>query len=172
LRILQGYADAMPVQALELTTHTTGKSIRITYRALRTNLPLATQRCPERFAGVGIFLFDNGALSVPGKRLFPLIGNTRRFSRYVRRHAPRLRSDEDAQLLLMEKVVRIFCALDLRGCDVDDRLLAQITEAFTCLRVNEPLQKLAELIPKVRPHAHPSLRLYEDYRRYLLKHPL
>jgi hypothetical protein len=68
--------------------------------------------------------------------------------------------------------VRIFCALDLRGVDVDERVLAQIAEAFTVLRPGEPLQKLAEYVPGARPYAHPELRLYEDYRRHLLKHPL
>jgi hypothetical protein len=56
--------------------------------------------------------------------------------------------------------------------DVDERLLAQIAEAFTALRPGEPLQKLAEYIPDAKAHAHPSLRHYEDYRRYLLKNPL
>ncbi|MFA5951905.1 MAG: hypothetical protein WC807_16645 [Hyphomicrobium sp.] len=54
----------------------------------------------------------------------------------------------------------------------DDRLLAQIAEAFTALHPRDPLQKLAEFIPGVKPHAHPELRLFEDYRRYLLKNPL
>lgn len=68
--------------------------------------------------------------------------------------------------------MRIFCALDLRGVEVDARLLAHIADAFTALRPGEPLQKMAEFIPGARPHAHPELRLYEDYRRYLLKNPL
>lgn len=68
--------------------------------------------------------------------------------------------------------MRIFCALDLRGVEVDERLLAQIAEAFTALHSRDPLQKLADFIPGAKPHAHPELRLYEDYRRYLLKNPL
>lgn len=68
--------------------------------------------------------------------------------------------------------MRIFCALDLRGLEVDGHLLAQIAEAFAALRPGDPLQKLADFIPGAKSHAHPELRLYEDYRRYLLKHPL
>ena len=72
----------------------------------------------------------------------------------------------------IEKLIRIFCALDLRGQEAAPHRLAEIAEAFTQLRPGEPLQKLADLIPGARPHAHPELRLYEDYRRYLLKNPI
>lgn len=68
--------------------------------------------------------------------------------------------------------MRIFCALDLRGVDADEHLLAQIAEAFTALHPRDPLQKLAEFIPRAKLHAHPELRLYEDYRRYFLNTPL
>jgi hypothetical protein len=33
-------------------------------------------------------------------------------------------------------------------------------------------KSLAEFIPGAKPHGHPELRLYQDYRRYLLKNPL
>lgn len=172
LRILTGYADGVPVKVLEPTTHVSGKTIRITYCALRLNLPTAAQRDHAHFAGSGDYLFESGALGALGRKILATVEKTRRFSRYIKRHAPRLNSDEEAQLLLVEKAVRIFCALDLRSIDVDERLLAQIAEAFTALHPRDPLQKLADFIPGAKPHAHPSLRLYEDYRRYLLKNPL
>lgn len=172
LRILQGYADALPIRALEPRTHVSGKTIRSTYRALRTNLPTATQRERTRFSHAGVYLFEDEAVTPEGRCILASIERTRRFSRYIKRHAPRLSSCEDEQHFLLEKAVRIFCALDLRGVEVDARLLAQIAEAFTILRPGEPLQKLADFIPGAKPHAHPELRLYEDYRRYLLKNPL
>lgn len=172
LRILRGYAEAMPITALEPTTHVSGKTIRSTYRALRSNLPTATQRERARFSQAGIYLFEGESITPDARRIIASIERTRRFSRYINRHAPRLSSCEDEYLFLLEKAVRIFCALDLRGLEVDERLLAQIAEAFTVLRPGEPLQKLADFIPGARPHAHPELRLYEDCRQYLLKNPL
>lgn len=172
LRILDGFANGMPISALEPTTHVSGKTIRATYRALRTHLPLAAQHDCTRFAGAGSYLFDNGGITPEGRHILSSIEKSRRFDRYVRRLAPRLKCIEDQELLLLEKAVRIFCALDVRGVEVNERLLAEIVNAFSQLRANEPLQKLAECVPGARPHAHPSLRLYEDYRRYLLKHPL
>jgi hypothetical protein len=83
-----------------------------------------------------------------------------------------LRSDEDAQLLLCENVVRIFYTLDLRSVELGELLAAQIAETFTAVHPREPLQKLAEFLAKVRPHAHPELRLYENYRRYLRRNPM
>ena len=172
LRVLQGYADGVPLKVLEPTTHVTGKTIRATYGALRAHLPIATRRERARFSHAGVYLFGGEGIAPEGRRIIASIERTRRFSRYVKRYAPRLSSCEDEHLFLLEKAVRIFCALDLRGVDVDAHLLAQIAEAFTALRPGEPLQKLAEFIPGAKPHAHPEQRLYEDYRRYLLKNPL
>lgn len=172
LRILHGYAEATPIKALEPTTHVSGKTIRSTYRVLRTNLPIATQRERARFASAGIYLFEGESFTPQGRAILASIEKARRFGRYIKRHAPRLSSCEDEHPFVLEKAVRIFCALDLRGVDVDERLLAQIAEAFTALHPREPLQKLAEFIPGARPHAHPELRLYEDFRRYLIKNSL
>lgn len=172
LRLLHGFAQSTPIKALEPTTHVSGKTIRSTYRALRTNLPVATQRERARFAQAGVYLFEDEGITPEGRRIIASIERTRRFSRYIKRHAPRLSSSEDEHLFLLEKAVRIFCALDLRGVDADERLLAQIAEAFTALHPRDPLQKLADFIPGARPCAHPELRLYEDYRRYLLRSPL
>jgi hypothetical protein len=172
LRILQGYAEGVPIQALEPTTHVTGKTVRATYRTLRATLPPATRCDYGSFGGAGIHLLENRALDTLGDHILARIAKTKRFRRYVTRHAPRLRSDQDAKLLLFEKVVRVFCTLDLRAVEIDEQLVAQIAEAFTQLRLSDPLQKLAELVPSARPHGHPEFRLYEDYRCYLLKHPL
>lgn len=119
-----------------------------------------------------VYLFEDEGITRGGRQIIASIERTRRFSRYIKRHAPRLSSSEDEHLFLLEKAVRIFCALDLRGVDVDARLLAQIAEAFPALHPRDPLQKLAEFIPGVKPYAHPELGLYEDYRRSLLRNPL
>ena len=171
LRVLHGFAESTPIKVLEPTTHVSGKTIRTTYGTLRAHLPVATQRERTRFSHAGVYLFEDESVAPEGRRIIASIERTRRFSRYFKRQAPRVSAD-DEHLFLLEKAVRIFCALDLRGMEVDDRLLAQIAEAFTALRPSEPLQKLAEFIPGAKPHAHPELRLYEDYRRYLLKNPL
>jgi hypothetical protein len=172
LRILLGYAEGLSIKTLEPTTHVSSKTIRSTYGTLRAHLPTATKRERSRFSHAGVYLFEGEDIAPEGRRIIASIERTRRFSRYIKRHAPRLSSSEDEHLFLIEKAVRIFCALDLRGVEVDARLLAQIAEAFTTLHPREPLQKLADFIPGTKPHAHPELRLYEDYRRYLLLRPL
>lgn len=172
LRLLHGFAVSTPIGLLEPTTHVSGKTIRATYGALRAHLPIATQRDRARFSKAGVYLFEGEGITPEGRRIIASIERTRRFSRYIKRHAPRLSSCEDEQHFLMEKAVRIFCALDLRGVEVDARLLAQIAEAFAVLHPRDPLQKLAEFIPGAKPFAHDGLRLYEDYRRYLLTNPL
>lgn len=172
LRLLQGFAQGTPIKLLEPTTHVSGKTIRKTYGTLRAHLPVATRCEHARFSLAGVYLFDDESITPEGRQIIASIGRTRRFSRYIKRHAPRLSSCEDEQHFLLEKAIRIFCALDLRGVEVDARLLAQIAEAFAALRPGEPLQKLAEFIPDAKPHAHPEMRLFEDYRRYLLKSPL
>lgn len=138
----------------------------------RAPVPVAAQRERARFSRAGDYLFGETAITPEGRRIIAGIGRTRRFNRYIKRHAPRLSSCEEERLFLLEKVVRIFCALDLGGMDVDARLLAQIAEAFSTLHPREPLQKLAQFIPCAKPHAHPEMRLYADYRRYLLKNPI
>ena len=172
LRILHGYAEGLPIKTLEPRTHVSGKTIRSTYGRLRAQLPTATKRDRARFSHAGVYLFEGEAIAPEGRQIIASIERTRRFARYIKRHAPRLSSCEEEHLFLLEKAVRIFCALDLRGVEVDERLLAQIAEAFTALHSRDPLQKLADFIPGAKPHAHPELRLYEDYRRYLLKNPL
>lgn len=172
LRILQGYAHARTIGELEPTTHVTGKTIRATYRVLRANLTIAAQREQARFASAGLYLFEGERVAPQGRVILAAIERTRRFARYIKRHAPRLSSDAEERLFLIEKAVRIFCALDLRGVEVDERMLEEIASAFTALRPGQPLHNLAEFIPGARPHLHPEWRLYEDYRRYLLRNPL
>ena len=172
LRILHGYAEGIPIQQLEPTTHVSGKTIRTTYRTLRAHLPLAAQRDHARFAGTGLYLFEDEGITPEARCIVTSIERTRRFSRYLKRHAPRLSSSEEERLFVMEKAARIFCALDLRSVEVDGRLLAEIAEAFTGLHPREPLRKLADLVPGARPYGHPETRLYEDYRRYLMNNPL
>lgn len=172
LRLLQGYAQSTPIKLLEPTTHVSGKTIRATYCTLRATLPIATKRERARFAHAGVYLFESEGITSDGRRILASIERTRRFDRYIKRHAPRLSSCEDEHLFLLEKAIRIFCAMDLRGLAVDQQVLTQIAEAFSGLRPGEPLQTLASFIPGAKPYAHPELRLYEDYRRYLLNNPL
>lgn len=172
LRVLHGYAEGIPIQKLEPRTHVSGKTIRTTYRTLRAHLPLAAQRDHARFANAGAYLFQGESIAPEGRKVIACIEKTRRFSLYIKRHAPRLSSCEDEHLLLLEKAVRIFCALDLRGVEADKHLLARIAEAFSLLHPREPLQKLAHSIPYAKPHAHSEMRLYRDYRQYLLKNPI
>lgn len=172
LRLLHGFAQGTPIRVLDPTTHVSSKTIRGTYGTLRAHLPIAAQRDRARFSHAGVYLFEDKGITAECRCIIASVERTRRFSRYIKRHAPRLSSGDDEQAFLLEKAVRIFCALDLRGVSVDERLLAQIAEAFMALPPRAPLKKLADFIPGARPHAHPELRLYEDYRRYLLKHPL
>jgi hypothetical protein len=172
LRILQGYAEGTPIQALEPTTHVSGKTIRATYRMLRVTLSEAVQTEPERFAGTGGYLFNHGALSQGGQDVLTCLQCSKRFRRYRHQHAPRSQDGGGESLLLLEKTTRIFCALDLRNATADAALLDELSEAYASLRPSDPLQRLADFIANARPHAHPELRLYEDYRRYLLKLPL
>lgn len=172
LRLLHGFAESTPIKRLEPTTHVSVKTIRATYGTLRAHLPIATQRDRARFSQAGVYLFEDREITSEGRCILTSIERTRRFTRYIKRHAPRLSSADQELAFLTEKAVRIFCALDLRGVNVDGRLLAQIAEAFTALRPGEPLHRLSDFIPGTKPHAHPELRLYEDYRRYLLKNPL
>lgn len=72
----------------------------------------------------------------------------------------------------MEKLVRLICTLDLRNVEIDDAVMDGLAEGIVRLRPRDPPERLAEFIPGARTHAHPSLRLYEDYRRHLLKNPM
>ena len=72
-----------------------------------------------------------------------------------------------------EFAVRVLCALDLRNVKAETELVLQyLAVGIGALKARDPLQKLTEFIPGAKPHAHPELRLYEDYRRNLLKNPL
>lgn len=74
--------------------------------------------------------------------------------------------------------MRLLCTLDLRevGLLEDENaareIVLRLAEAIPHHHPREPLQKLADFIPGAKRFAHPELRLYEDYRRYLLKNLL
>ena len=132
----------------------------------------AVQNQPAAFAGVGDYLFDGDGISDNGKQLLGALKGSKRFRRYMQRHSPRLRSVEGEGLFLLEKTTRIFCALDLRGVEVDAARMEEISRGILRLQASDPLQRLAEFVADARPHAHPIRRLYENYRRYLLECPL
>jgi hypothetical protein len=167
LRILHGFAEGMTVQELERTTHVSGKTIRATYRALRQNLARAIIIEPDKFGGAANLLLHESA-----NHLLLAVQRSPAFRRYRRRHAPRLSCPVEELALATEKLVRLIYTLDLRGLDIDETVIEALANGITQLRQRDPLQKMADFIPAAKPHAHTSLRLYEDYRRFLLKNPL
>lgn len=173
LRLLHGYAHGVPLQAMERRTHVSGRTIRTTYANLRAHLPVAITAHPERFSGAGIVLahHETPAL-VHAARRSPV------FRRHRRHHAPRLKCPDEELEHVHEAVVRLLCALDLRGVGLNEDenatrdVVLRLADALPRLHPRDPPQNLAEIIPGARPCAHPEMRLYEDYRRYLLKNPL
>lgn len=175
LRLLRGFADNIPVQALAQTTHVSGKTIRATYARFRQVLPEATQSLPLAFGRAGLVLWCEGELAPDGEMFLRALAQSRQYRRHKRRHAPRLRSPLEERLIVIEFAVRIFCALDLGRVDLpqcEDAVLAALTQGIAQLSPRDPLSKVCEYVPGVRAHHHPHDRLYEDVRRYLLKHPL
>ncbi len=173
LRILHGFAQGLPVSALEPTTHISAKTIRASYRRLRATLVVAAEHHPDGFGGAGHVL--------AGREAHHLLHTVRRsghYRRYAKRHAPRLSCPNEEQLLVTEATVRLICALDLRAFSLHDdeagrdEAILLLANGVTRLHPRDPPQRLAEFVPNVRAHAHPGLRLYQDYRRYLLKNPL
>lgn len=173
LRLLHGYAHGLPLQAMESRTHVSGKTIRATYANLRAHMPVAIAAHPGKFSGAGTLLAHHEAPAL----LFAA-RCSRVFRRHRRRHAPRLKCPDEELEHVHEAVVRILCALDLRETKVDQdqdaarEIILRLAEALPRLHPREPLQNLANHLPGAKHHAHPELRLYEDYRRYLLKNPL
>jgi len=173
LRLLHGYAHGTPLQALEPTTHVSGKTIRATYANLRAHLPIAISAQPERFSGAGAVLSHH---ETPA--LFHAARRSPVFRRHRRHHAPRLKCPDEELEHIHEITVRLLCALDLRsvGLHEDESIAGEIVlrlaDAVPQLHPREPLHKLADFIPGAKPFAHAEQRLYEDYRRYLLKNPL
>lgn len=171
LRILRGFAEGMTLSALEPMTHTSGKTIRATYRVLRERLTEAVTHQPESFGQAGLFLHsdESGAL-------LEAIRRSPHCRRHRMRHAPRLKSIEEERLYTIELAVRIFCALDMRGIVQGGartgETLKELAIALPHLKASDSFGRLAEWIPGAKPHAHPEMRLYEYYRRYLLTNPL
>jgi hypothetical protein len=168
LRILRGFAEGMTLSALEPMTHTSEKTIRATYRALRERLAEALHGQPLIFGGASAYLaHPDSAVLLSAIRSSPA------FRRYRKLHAPRMKDAREEQLFVLESAVRVFCALDLRVVTIGpDHVLAELAKAMRTLKPRDPLQKLADFIPGARPHAHPGARLYEDLRRHLLRTPL
>lgn len=172
LRLLHGFAAGTTLKALEPKTHTSGKTIRTTYSALRGGLTCAAIAHPEQFGQAGRILAHESA-----PKLFHAVLQSRRFKRHRQHHAPRLACPLQEDLFVMEKIVRLLCALDLRDLPLSDdaavgALIDLLCEAIPRLHAREPRQRLADLIPGAKPFTHDGLRLFEDYRRYLLKNPL
>lgn len=172
LRLLHGFATNTPINALEPSTHVSGKTIRATYGALRAHLPIATSVHPEIFSGAGLVLAHH---ETPA--LFHAARHSPVFRRHRRHHAPRLTCPDEELEHIHETAVRLLCALDLREVGLHEsettrEIVLRLADAIPRLHPREPMQKLAEFIPGAKPFAHPELRLYEDYRRYLLKNPL
>ena len=167
LRILRDFAEGMTLSALEPMTHISGKTIRATYRGLRMRLSDIIHEHPLMFGAAGNHLAHPDA-----EMLLTAIRSSLVFRRYRKQHAPRMKDEREEQRLVMEFAVRMFCALDLRGIEIGpEQVLTQLANGLRTLKPREPLQKLAELIAGAKPHAHPGLKLYEDYRHYLLCSP-
>lgn len=173
LRLLHGYAQSTPINVLEPSTHVSGKTIRATYGALRARLPIAISTHPERFSGAGLVLAHHEA---PG--LFHAARHSPVFRRHRHHHAPRLKCPDEELKHINETIVRLLCALDLREFGLHENentareIVLRLTEAIPRLNPRASLQKLADFIPGAKPYVHAELRIYEDYRRCLLKNPL
>ena len=168
LRILRGFAEGMTLSALEPMTHVSGKTIRATYRLLRVRWAVTIIADGAAFGAAGNYLTQPEA-----GVLLNAIRTSTQFRRYRKRHAPRLQDAHEEPLLVLEFAVRVFCALDLRNAATEPTtVLSALAQGIGALRAREPLQNLAAFIPGARPHGHPAARLYEDFRRHLLRNPL
>lgn len=173
LRLLHGFAESTPIKVLEPSTHVSGKTIRAIYSALRGHLPIAINAHPEKFSGAGLLLSHHEAPALLHAAKRSLV-----FRRHRRHHAPRLTCPDEELEHIYEMAVRLLCALDLREVgiladeDAAREIVLRLADSVPRLHPREPFQKLSDFIAGAKPHAHPELRLYEDYRRHLLKNPL
>ncbi|HML91232.1 hypothetical protein [Methyloceanibacter sp.] len=196
LRLLRGLADNMPVHELEPRTHISGKTIRSTYRALRAELASAVRAEPERFGGTGTVLFADGQLTECGREILRRVYRSREFRLYRKHHAPRLKDEFDERNLLVNKAVRMFCvvALPPAGLEADASNVINTLQLLEAIDFDLPLLRrfVEGRLPVDQPdgtangcsnefldaardvprHHYPERRLYEDFRRYLLKNPL
>lgn len=127
---------------------------------------------PDRFGGAGHILALDDADSV-----LEAVRRSRLYRRHRKRHAPRMKGEEDERLLTIELLVRILCALDLQTLDLTDTRTAKVVRAALSenvgkLRPSEPAHTLAAYVMRAKPHLNGSYRLYEDVRRVLMMHPL
>lgn len=173
LRLLHGYAHDMPIKHLSPTTHVGCKTIRALYRSFRGNLDHAASLDGNGFGCAGLFLAHKSA-----PELMRAVQDSRRYKRHKRSHAPRMSCFLQEEDLVTEKLARLLCALDLRGLPLRedqallDRVMEQLIEAIPRLHPRQPRQSLAERIPGSRPFAHPEQRLFEGFKRYLIRNPL
>ncbi|GFO80794.1 MAG: hypothetical protein A49_04210 [Methyloceanibacter sp.] len=196
LRLLRGLADDIAVQALEPRTHISGKTIRTTYRSLRAELTNAVRAEPERFGGTGTFLFADGSLTESGRAILRRVYRSREFRLYRKRHAPRLRDEFDERNLLVNKTVRMFCAVALphSGPEIDASKVMSTLQLLEAIDFDLPLLRrfvegrlpvdqpggdaagysnaFLDAAKDVQRHHYPEHRLFEDFRRYLLKNPM
>lgn len=165
LRILRGFAEGMTLSALEPMTHTSGKTIRATYRALRERLVEVIHAQPLMFGAAGTYLAHPDAPA-----LLTAIRSSAVFRRYRKLHAPRMKDAREEQLFVLEFAVRLFSALDLRKVSLGlEDMLGSLAQGIRALKPRDPLENLANGIPGARPHGHPQLQLYEGIRRHLLE---
>lgn len=114
LQILKGFAEDKTARELASEIRISEKTIRATYRALRLKLIEALVRNRSAFGGAGSYLLRHGRFDARTRRFLEGVAASDLFSKHVERHAPRLRSKEDAQGLLFEVAMRMFCSLSMR----------------------------------------------------------
>lgn len=176
LKVLRGYADSRTIGELAPHTRVSAKTIRATYTALRARLPLAAQLHPDAFGQAGQLLWSGGQLREGNGSFLQTLEESRLYKRHRQRHTPRLERAELEQLLLLETAIRFLCALDLRASlhHHGDReaILMALGDAVPTLKGKDWRYQLCAGIPGARPHGHPHKRLFDDYRRALLRCPL
>ncbi len=176
LRVLRGYAEGRTIAELEPRTHVSAKTIRTTYAALRERLPQAVRQQPDAFGQAGRLLIQGDALRQDGAAFLDALAESRLHRRHRLRHAPRLAGVAERQLLVFETAVRLLCALDLRGltaCESGrETLLRELGGLVSSLNGKDWPVQICSALPGARRYQFPHGRLFDDYRRYLLRNPL
>lgn len=177
LRILRGFADDIPIEALEATTHLTGQTIRTSYRLLRAELVWHVKKYPDELGSVGKLVFDGLDFRPQGREFLLDLYRSPYFLQHRRRHGQRLHCELQKEHFLLEAAVRLFCTVDLRTLDLEDELtknlvLLQLSNALHSISTWREMKEIHTHIAGARSHYHPLDRFFEEYRRSLLKHPL
>lgn len=113
LKILKGFAMDMTAKELATDSGISEKSIRANYGELRNKLIEAAIYNRDAFSGAGFYLLRKGKLDDQGKRFLHGVAESEIFTKHVKRHAPRVKTEEDFQGLIFEVVVRVFCNIHL-----------------------------------------------------------